>query len=186
MFATMQQTPKSFSRLLQHPCTRTLRSSVQALFYPNKMDYEKWEVPQSVWKGRSGGSELFVEPTTLSAAFYENVRPELQCSSRLSILLVKQKWISNVYPMRLGTHSKSIFIRLSKGKSPGEEWIGRLFARRGDPEIISGVIHYFSGTASRVATSRRHDFSTEAMPTASSGECGCLMSGPKEIMSMSG
>ncbi len=26
------------------------------------MDYEKWEVPQSVWKGRSGGSELFVEP----------------------------------------------------------------------------------------------------------------------------
>ena len=88
---------------------------------------------------------------------------------------------------------KSTFCRLrgsrkhySKGKSPGEEWIGRLFAGRGDPEIISGVIHYFSGTASRVATSRRHDFSTEAIPTASSGECGCLMSGPKEIMSMSG
>ena len=52
--------------------------------------------------------------------------------------------------------------------------------------VVLPVIPYFSGTASRVATSRRHDFSTEAMPTASSGECGCVMSGPKEIMSMSG
>ena len=72
------------------------------------MDYEKWEVPQSVWKGQSGESELFVKPvkastytvdlafnsekrrptlsfrlfglekcrSTLSMAFYENVRPE--------------------------------------------------------------------------------------------------------------
>ena len=62
------------------------------------------------------------------------------------------------------------------------------FRREGgsDPKKNPGVIPYFSGTASRVATSRRHDFSTEAMPTASSGECGCVMSGPKEIMSMSG
>ena len=61
------------------------------------------------------------------------------------------------------------------------------FRREGgsDPKK-NPVIPYFSGTASRVATSRRHDFSTEAMPTASSGECGCLMSGPNEIMSMSG
>ena len=45
-----------------------------------KMDYEKWEEPQSVWKGRSGNFELFVEP--VKALIYtingvlQKVRPE--------------------------------------------------------------------------------------------------------------
>ena len=74
----------------------------------------------------------------------------------------------------------------SKGKSPGERGMGSLSPGGGSDPKKNPVIPYFSGTASRVATSRRHDFSTEAMPTASSGECGCVMSGPNEIMSMSG
>ena len=69
-----------------------------------------------------------------------------------------------------------------KRKSPGRK-VGTL--RPGDVSLPV-VPDHFSGIASSVALSRRHDFSTEAMPTASSGECGCLMSGPKEIMSMSG
>ena len=88
---------------------------------------------------------------------------------------------------------KSTFCRLrgsrkhySKGKSPGERGMGDLSPGGGSDPKKNPVIPYFSGTASRVATSRRHDFSTEAMPTASSGECGCVMSGPNEIMSMSG
>ena len=67
-------------------------------------------------------------------------------------------------------------------KSPGRK-VETL--RPGDVSLPA-VPDHFSGIASSVALSRRHDFSTEAMPTASSGECGCLMSGPKEIMSMSG
>ena len=47
------------------------------------MDYEKWEVPQSVWKGQSGESELFVKPVkastyTVDLAFNsEKCRPTL-------------------------------------------------------------------------------------------------------------
>ena len=77
--------------------------------------------------------------------------------------------------------SHEILIR-RKRKSPGRK-VETL--RPGDVSLPA-VPDHFSGIASSVALSRRHDFSTEAMPTASSGECGCLMSGPKEIMSMSG
>ena len=75
---------------------------------------------------------------------------------------------------------------IQKENRPGERGMGGLSPGGGSDPKKNPVIPYFSGTASRVATSRRHDFSTEAMPTASSGECGCVMSGPKEIMSMSG
>ena len=34
--------------------------------YPNRKGLRKREEPQSVWKGRSGGFELFVEPVKAS------------------------------------------------------------------------------------------------------------------------
>ena len=81
----------------------------------------------------------------------------------------------------------SVDRRFSNPKSPNDS-VDRRFSslKSRINRVVLPVIPYFSGTASRVATSRRHDFSTEAMPTASSGECGCVMSGPNEIMSMSG
>ena len=77
-------------------------------------------------------------------------------------------------------------LTLFKSLPPAKSGLAAFSPGGGSDPKKNPVIPYFSGTASRVATSRRHDFSTEAMPTASSGECGCLMSGPKEIMSMSG
>lgn len=75
---------------------------------------------------------------------------------------------------------------IQKENPPAKSGLAAFSPGGGSDPKKNPVIPYFSGTASRVATSRRHDFSTEAMPTASSGECGCVMSGPKEIMSMSG
>ena len=75
---------------------------------------------------------------------------------------------------------------IQKENPPAKSGLAAFSPGGGSDPKKNPVIPYFSGTASRVATSRRHDFSTEAMPTDSSGECGCVMSGPKEIMSMSG
>ena len=81
---------------------------------------------------------------------------------------------------------KSVASIIQKENPPAKSGLAAFSPGGGSDPKKNPVIPYFSGTASRVATSRRHDFSTEAMPTASSGECGCVMSGPKEIMSMSG
>ena len=45
---------------------------------------------------------------------------------------------------------------------------------------------YFTGTFFKVSTMNFQNFSTDAMFTLSTGECGCSMVGPNEIISQLG